>query len=71
MSLLEQFKRFLMNEMNNPSIDDNERVEFSEVFEIVEDGIELIAETDAGTFIYEYNCYNDTGETQLFEFSRA
>lgn len=68
MELLEQFKRYLENEITNTFIEEDERVEFKEVYEVKEDGIELVAVTDVGTFRYYYNCIQDFGETQLYEF---
>ena len=68
MTLLEQFKRFLENEITNPEIEAEDRVPFKIVLSVKEDGIDLIAETELGNFAYDYNCYQDLGETQLFEF---
>ena len=68
MTLLEQFKRFLENEITNQEIEAEDRVPFKKVLSVKEDGIDLIVETELGDFTYDYNCYQDLGETQLFEF---
>ncbi|MGX7195178.1 hypothetical protein [Enterococcus olivae] len=68
MNLLDQFKRFLENQISNPEIEAEDRVPFKRILSVKEDGIDLVAETELGSFTYDYNCYQDLGDTQLFDF---
>lgn len=62
--MLKQFEEYLDNQITNPWIPDEDRVEFTEVQEVYKEDIFAIAETDKGIFVYEpqaYMIYEDTG----------
>lgn len=74
--MLKQFESYLQNQITNPFIEDEDRVEFTEVKEVYREDIFVIAETNAGTYVYEpipYMTFEDTGDAQydfIFEEKR-
>ena len=70
--ILEQFESYLKNQIGNPFIPDDERVEFKEVYSMKKESLYVIAETDAGTVMYEYSSYFTYigGDSHRFDFTR-
>lgn len=71
MTILNQFKHYLENQINNPMYADGEEereVPFTSYDDIKEDSIFLVVTSGSKEYTFEYNCYQDLGNTQLYDF---
>lgn len=67
MTLLDQFKQFINNELTNELIE--EPAVPAEPEKVYEDGIDLVAVVNGVEYRFDYNCYADYGTSQLYDFT--